>query len=42
MGMGLTWSYRGVQYIHHGVIVDVRDIHQHPKTVHFLNNFLRV
>ena len=42
MGMGLTWSYRGVQYIHHGVIVDVRDVHQHPKTVHFLNNFLRV
>ena len=35
-----TWSSRGVQYVHHGVVVDMRDVHQHSKTVHFLDNFL--
>ena len=29
-----TWSQGGVQYIHHGVVVDMGNVHHHPKTVH--------
>jgi len=33
-----TWSQRGVQYIHHGIVVDMGNVHHHPKTVHFPHN----
>ena len=30
----LTWSQGGVQYVHHGVVVDMGDVYHHPETIH--------